>query len=102
MPARTKTKMKALVCFASFLFVSPAIAEPMHFEINETAGKCCINWIQATGDITEDTPTVFETFLGSSESMPKVVRLNSEGGSLRGGVMLGELFRTRKFATEVG
>jgi hypothetical protein len=34
--------------------------------------------------------------------MPKVVRLNSEGGSLRGKVMLGELFRTRGFATEVG
>jgi hypothetical protein len=94
--------MKALVCFASFLFVSAAIAEPMHFEIREAAGKCCVNWIQATGDITEDTPTVFEAFLGSSESMPKVVRLNSEGGSLRGGVMLGELFRVRDFATEVG
>jgi hypothetical protein len=94
--------VKALVCFASFLLVSAAIAEPMHFEIRETAGKCCVNWIQATGDITEDTPTVFATFLGSSESMPKVVRLNSEGGSLRGGVMLGELIRGRDFATEVG
>jgi hypothetical protein len=94
--------MKALVCLASFLFVSTAIAEPMHFDIRETGGKCCSNWIQATGDITEDTPTDFAAFLGSSESMPKVVRLNSEGGSLRGGVMLGELFRARGFATEVG
>jgi hypothetical protein len=94
--------MKALVCFASFLFISTAIAEPMHFEINETAGKCCSNWIQATGQITGDTPTDFEAFLSSAEFMPKVVRLNSEGGSLRGGVMLGELFRSRDFATEVG
>jgi hypothetical protein len=95
-------KMKALVCFASFLFVSAAIAEPMHFEIRQTTGKCCINWIQATGEITEDTPGDFEAFLGSSASMPRIVRLNSEGGSLRGGVMLGELLRARGFATEVG
>src|SRR4029077_3849014 len=94
--------MKALVCLASFLFVSTAIAEPMRFEIRETGAKCCSNWIQANGDITEDTPTDFAAFLGSSESMPKVVRLNSEGGSLRGGVMLGELIRSRGFATEVG
>jgi len=94
--------MKAFVCFVSLLFVSAAIAEPMHFEIKESAGKCCINWIQATGDITEDTPTVFEAFLSSPEFIPKVVRLNSEGGSLRGGMLLGEQFRTRDFATEVG
>jgi hypothetical protein len=92
--------MKALVC--TLLFVSAAIAEPMHFEIKQTAGKCCNNWIQATGEITGDTPRDLEAFLSSSVSMPKVVRLNSEGGSLRGGVMLGELFRARGFATEVG
>jgi hypothetical protein len=95
-------EMKALVCFASWLFVSTAMAEPMRFEIKETGGKCCVYWIQATGDITEDTPNVFETFLRSSEFMPKIVRLNSEGGSLRGGVMLGELIRSHGFATEVG
>ena len=91
--------MKALVCFASLFFVASAIAEPMHFEVKN--GKCC-RWIQATGEIYEDTPTVFEKFLRSSESIPKVVRLNSQGGSLRGGVLLGELFRSRDFATEVG
>jgi hypothetical protein len=95
-------KMKVLVCFASLLFASAAMAEPMHFEIRETAGKCCGNWIQATGDITAHTPADFEAFLGSSEFMPKIVRLNSEGGSLGGGLMLGELFRARNFATEVG
>jgi len=102
MAAQTQMITKALVCFASFLFVSAAMGEPMHFEIRETAAQCCTNWIQATGDITEDTPTHFATFLSSSESMPTVVRLNSERGSLRGGVMLGELFRTHNFATEVG
>jgi hypothetical protein len=91
--------MKALVCFASLFFVVSAIAEPMRFEVKN--GKCC-RWIQATGEIYEDTPTVFEKFLHSSESIPKVVRLDSQGGSLRGGVLLGELFRSRDFATEVG
>ena len=71
----------------------------MHFEVKN--GKCC-RWIQATGEIYEDTPTVFENFLRSSEFTPKVVRLNSQGGNLRGGVLLGELFRSRDFATEVG
>ena len=74
--------MKALVCFASLFFVASAIAEPMHFEVKN--GKCC-RWIQATGEIYEDTPTVFETFLRSSEFIPKVVRLNSQGGNLGGG-----------------
>jgi hypothetical protein len=91
--------MKALVFFASLFFVASAIAEPMHFEVKN--GKCC-RWIQATGEIYEDTPTIFDKFLRSSEFIPKVVRLNSQGGSLRGGVILGELFRSRDFATEVG
>jgi hypothetical protein len=95
-------KMKVFVCFASLLFASAAMAEPMHFEIRETAGKCCGNWIQATGDITAHTPADFEAFLSSSKLMPKIVRLNSGGGSLGGGLMLGELFRARNFATEVG
>jgi len=90
--------MKALV-FVSLFFVASAVAEPMHFEVRN--GKCC-RWIQATGEIYEDTPTIFEKFLRSSEFMPKVIRLNSQGGSLRGGVLLGELFRSRGIATEVG
>ena len=93
--------MKALVCFASLFFVSSAIAEPMHFEINGTGGDCC-RWIQATGAITQDTPAVFEGFLRSSKFTPGIVRLDSGGGSAGAGVALGEIFRARGFATEVG
>ena len=93
--------MKALVCFASLFFVSSAIAEPMHFEINGTGGDCC-RWIQATGAITQDTPAVFEEFLRSSKFTPGIVRLDSGGGSVGAGVALGEIFRARGFATEVG
>jgi hypothetical protein len=93
--------MKALVCFASLFFVSSAIAEPMHFEVNGTGGNCC-RWIQATGEITQDTPTVFEALLRSSKFTPGVVRLNSQGGGAGAAVTLGEIFRARGFATEVG
>ena len=72
--------MKTRVCFASLFFVA----------------------LQATDEIYEDTSTIFEKFLRSSEFIPKVVRLNSQGGSLRGGVLLGELFRSHGLATEVG
>jgi hypothetical protein len=93
--------MKVFVCFASLFFGSSAIAEPMRFEVNGSGETCC-SWIQATGGITPDTPTVFEAFLRSSEFIPKVVRLNSGGGSVGAGVALGEIFRARGFATEVG
>ena len=91
--------MKALVCFASLFLVSSAIAEPMHFQINGTGGE---RWIQATGAITPDTPTVFEEFLRSSKFTPGIVRLDSGGGSVGAGVALGEIFRARGFATEAG
>jgi hypothetical protein len=93
--------MKALVCFASLFFVSSAIAEPMQFEVNGTGGSCC-RWIQATGVITQDTPTAFEAFLRTSKFTAGVVRLNSEGGGVGAAVTLGEIFRARGFATEVG
>ena len=91
--------MKALVSVAFFFFVSSTNAEPMRFVINGTSDN---SWIQATGSITPDTLNVFEEFLRSSKSTPKVVRLDSGGGSVGAGVALGEIFRARGFATEVG
>jgi hypothetical protein len=69
---------------------------------NDTRCDDCA-FIQATGEIVEDTPQTFERFLKTApEYAPKRVRLNSPGGSLRAGVALGELFRSKGFATEVG
>lgn len=79
-------------------------AEPMRFQPggNDTRCREC-GFIQATGDITDDTPQAFERFLASApDYAPKRIRLNSPGGSLRAGIRLGELFRTRGFTTEVG
>jgi hypothetical protein len=85
--------MKVALCVLHPLyFVSAAVAEPMHFEVRETAGKCCSHWIQATAEITGDTPADFEAFLSSSEVYAKVVRPNSEGGSLREGLCWANYF----------
>jgi hypothetical protein len=74
----------------------------MHFEVKTTGGNTCCRWIQATGDISQDTATDFERFSKTTEFVPDVVRLNSPGGSLIGGIKLGELFRELRLSTEVG
>jgi hypothetical protein len=84
------------------LFATPCVAEPMHFEIRQTGGNHCCFWIQAFGEITEETPKAFEAFLDTTKSAPGVVRFDSPGGNLIGGITLGEVIRARGFATEVG
>ncbi|MEQ8292217.1 MAG: hypothetical protein RIA08_08425 [Roseovarius sp.] len=60
-------------------------------------------WIQAEGEITS---TTFDDFLAFMENgpdwFPNRIRLNSPGGNLLVGIRLGEEFRRRGFATEVG
>jgi len=69
---------------------------------NDTRCDECA-FIQATGEIVDDTPQAFERFVKAApQYAPKRVRLNSLGGSLPAGVALGELFRSKGFATEVG
>jgi hypothetical protein len=48
-----------LLCLVTCLFTSYLAAEPMHFEVNSGGGNCdrC-EWIQATGEITDDSATV--------------------------------------------
>ena len=58
--------------------------------------------MQATGEIADDTAKAFTTFVHATQFVPHVVRLNSPGGNLVGGIALGEAFRTEGFATEVG
>jgi hypothetical protein len=78
-------------------------AEPIHFEYNSTTGNCAgCEWVQATGEITDDTTKAFENFLKTTEFVPHSIRLNSPGGSLSGGIILGTKFRELGFSTEVG
>jgi hypothetical protein len=94
-------KMKALLVLV--LFASSAAAEPMQFEAIRNGGNCpgCA-YTQATGEITLDTPMEFENFVKTQQFGPGFVRLNSPGGDLAGGIMLGEIFRRYRVGTEVG
>jgi len=74
----------------------------MHFEEVRNGGNCTgCAYVQATGEITSDTSREFEAF-ASKQLAADIVRLNSPGGSLVGGIALGELFRSRGICTEVG
>jgi hypothetical protein len=75
----------------------------MHFEEVSNGGNCTgCAYVQATGEITSDTSKEFEAFEARAQYPADIVRLNSPGGSLAGGIALGELFRSRGISTEVG
>lgn len=95
-------KVKACVFLIAWLFSSSVVADPMQFAVNETGGNHCCTWVQATGDITPNSATTFEAFFKHTEFVPHVVRLNSPGGDLFGGILLGETFRRLGVSTEVG
>ncbi|MET4481609.1 hypothetical protein [Bradyrhizobium sp. F1.13.3] len=95
---------KATLVVIFSIVTAGASAEPMTFQPggNDTRCRECA-FIEASGEIVDDTPRVFERFLDSApDYAPKRVRLNSPGGSLQAGIRLGELFRARGIATEVG
>jgi hypothetical protein len=69
--------MKTTVLLFACLLVTPAAAEPMHFKVNGTGGNHCCWWVQATGNVEQETATVFEKFLSSTNFVPDAVRLNS-------------------------
>jgi hypothetical protein len=85
------------------LWVTASQAQPMYFEAIRNGGNCdgCA-FIQASGEITLQTAKEFETFAHSQEFGAGLVRLNSPGGSLAGGLFLGEMFRSMGVVTEVG
>jgi hypothetical protein len=94
--------MRKLFLLAAMM-VTHAAAEPMHFEAIRNGGNCAgCAYTQASGEITLDTAKNFEAFVRSQEFGTGPIRLNSLGGSLGGGILLGELFRSMGVPTEVG
>lgn len=82
-----------------------ASATPMNFRWAGSDIRFCpesCDFIQASGEITSDTPAEFEKFLRESGREGAVVRLSSGGGNLSAGLELGELFRKHQMVTEVG
>ena len=61
------------------------------------------NIIVGDGDITSGTPTRFQDFLDADrlDGFRFIVHLNSNGGSLLGGMQLGQLIRANGFSTGI-
>jgi hypothetical protein len=102
MICHTKVVQMRTVLFMAWLLATPAVAEPMTFHVLNTGGNRCCRWIQATGEITPETPKAFDAFYRALQYPPGTVRLHSPGGSLVGGIGLGETFRAHGLDTAVG
>lgn len=82
-----------------------AAASPMEFEILMGTDKCqeCVV-VSAVGEISNDTPTLFEAFIqehGVVSNNDTTVVLNSPGGSLMGGLKMGEIIRANGLSTHI-
>ncbi|WP_316186926.1 MULTISPECIES: hypothetical protein [unclassified Bradyrhizobium] len=79
----------------------------MRFDLRDNGGNLAgCEWIAAEGVITDTTADNLRAFLDSfghthNPGRP-AIRFHSPGGSLSGGIKLGELVRQLKFDTEVG
>jgi hypothetical protein len=92
-----------LSLIAASLWAWNAVAAPMEFRAGGNDIRCSdCAFIQGTGEITEDTPKALISFLEKTAYAPRRLRLHSPGGNLIAAIMLGELLRERRFATEVG
>ena len=86
----------------TFRFVQPAENQIALAEIGLIE-----NAIAAEGDITAETPAQFQAFLDAHTSLLSSgflnsIYLNSGGGSLRAGLELGEMIRSKELQTVVG
>lgn len=83
-------------------------AEEMQFRLLGTGGNCAgCEWIQAAGEITEETPGAFAAFAKEQEAdgsklRNRIIYLDSAGGSVSAAVELGEAFRRAGVVTAVG
>jgi hypothetical protein len=68
-------------------------SQPMSFQMHGSGGNCsdCV-WVQGSGTIMADTADTFRRFQAEFGCGARV-NLNSPGGSLLGGLALGEAFR---------
>jgi hypothetical protein len=82
---------------------STVAAAPMRFEHAGSTSNCpkCL-FVLGIGEITDETPAAFRDFLGRNPDAEKRLRLSSPGGSLLGGIALGEMIRSAGYATEIG
>lgn len=79
---------------------TPLAAQDMTFRIDY---RNHTNVIVAEGKITGETPDNFQAFLDTEpfDGFRIVVALNSDGGNLVGGLLLGQMIRENRFETDV-
>jgi hypothetical protein len=92
---------------ASAISFPSGVQDTMVFIFTGSGGDVCgAEWIEAEGPITERTPQDFETFLklvgGGNSVVCDRVFLDSKGGDLVAGLVLGEAIRNHKLSTGVG
>jgi hypothetical protein len=86
---------------------SSAFADKMTFEVKSNGGHIVgSEWIAAEGEIAADSVADLENYLNTKWNFAKdkfkyEVHLSSPGGSLIGGIRLGEFFRKYRFNTYV-
>jgi hypothetical protein len=68
----------------------------------EACGPSCGVWVSATGVITADTPDAFERFAKYHDIRGGVIALDSGGGSVQGGLLLGRAIRRFAMITTIG
>lgn len=106
-PLRSFLASTLLVLLSAIAAVGAAHAQtprPMTFESEGTGGNCAwCSWIAAKGEITADTAARFESFVRVNQGGKCYgVRIHSPGGSLVGGMRLGEMFRKYGCSVTVG
>jgi hypothetical protein len=94
---RLKMKFPSLFFLLSLFFATQALCKPMTFRLATTGGICFgCTWVDATGEISADTPADFEEFLAAHDFQNGIgypLLLNSEGGDLGAALELGQRFR---------
>ncbi len=75
-------------------------AQEMTFEFVGNGGNCLgCEWIEASGEITADTPAQFAAFADTLRGSGSLA-LNSPGGDLDAAIALGRMIRARGWGTE--
>jgi hypothetical protein len=79
-----------------------SLKQPMTFRSAGNGGNCngC-GWTAAQGEIVEDTPAAFETFLRGNHPQGHIV-FHSPGGNLGAALKLGAAIRRLELATSIG
>jgi hypothetical protein len=68
----------------------------------EKCGSNCNEWVAARGAITPDTASDFEAFARTRDIAGKVMVLESNGGAMRAGLVLGRTLRRLNMTVVVG